>query len=339
MSQSFVYFEDLLRAYRKSRVIFSAFELKIFENLARKARTINQLHKIIDCDPRGLQTILDALQAMKLVQKTEDSYVIIPELTPYLDPSSEYYCGGQIAHEIFLAKRWEHLTDSIRTGNPAKKTDHPESAESINRFISAMSELGQRSARLVVDKIPFGDKENILDLGGGPGRYMEAFISAFPSVKVTLFDQPETITAARHRFHDHPDIHRINFIAGDFFDNSFGNQYDTIFLSNIIHIFGPEGNRILLKKCRDHLVTAGRMLIKDMFLDDNRGGPLNTTLFALHMHLSTKSGKCYSIAELKSILKSVGFIYKHKYSLTKYSSVIEAQQDKNLKGRNVNDRL
>ena len=325
MSKEFAHFEELMRAYRQSYVIFSAFDLGIFKILGWESHSCNQLVKKTGCNLRGLEMLLTALQAMNLIIKIDNKYLLNPDLTPYFEPSSAQYCAGQIEHEHFLMKRWDHLTDSIHSGQPVKKTDVANTPEIVQRFISAMSHLGQRSAPLVVENIPFVDSEKILDLGGGPGRYLEAILNEFPRTEVTLFDQPETIDTAQNLLRDHPAYDRMNFICGDFFEDNFGNTYDTIFLSNIVHIFGPEKNHDLFKKCADHLVSGGRILIKDMFLNDDGSGPLNTSLFALHMLLSTDSGKCYTFEEMKNLLKRTGFRYSRIYTLTEFSFVIEAK--------------
>jgi len=188
-----------------------------------------------------------------------------------------------------------------------------------------MSDVGRRSAKLVVKTVPFRDDETILDMGGGPGQYAEAFCEAFSGVHVTIFDQKKTIDAAQVFLKNHRARSRISFIAGDFFTDSIAQQYDSVFCSNVIHIFDSEQIFELFKKWRTFMKPDGRILIKDLYLNNKKNGPLNNTLFSLHMLLSTESGTCYTQLEIVQLLKDAGFELIKKYPLSEFSAVIEGK--------------
>jgi cyclopropane fatty-acyl-phospholipid synthase-like methyltransferase len=323
MLGTFREFEELLRAYRKSSVLLSAFELGIFKALASGPLSINQLEQHLGYSKRGLGALLTALLAMNVIDTLDDHYQINPKIASFLNPTSQHYAGGQIEHEVYLHKRWQYLSESIKTGQPSRRDSVTE--ETTRRFIAAMSDVGRRSAKLVVETVPFRKDETILDMGGGPGQYAEAFCAAFSSVCVTIFDQRETIDAAQEFLKNNHARSRISFIAGDFFNDSIEEQYDSVFCSNVIHMFNSEQILELFKKWRTLIKPGGRILIKDLYLNNTKNGPLNNTLFSLHMLLSTESGTCYKESEIIKLLTDAGFEVTKTYSLSEFSAVIEGK--------------
>jgi cyclopropane fatty-acyl-phospholipid synthase-like methyltransferase len=222
-----------------------------------------------------------------------------------------------------LNKRWIQLSASIKSGKPVKKTDEQTNPEDTQRFIKAMANIGQRNAPIMLEKIHFSGNERILDLGGGPGKYIEKFCDKYPEMQVALFDQPETIRKAQSALSKHRCYKNINFISGDFLEDSLGKDYDVIFSSNVIHIFGPKEVKIIFDKCYQALKSGGRLLIKDFFLNNENTGPEFTTLFSLHMLLSTNGGRCYSEGEMISLLENSNFVHGRTTKLTESSVVIE----------------
>ena len=117
---------------------------------------------------------------------------------------------------------------------------------------------------------------------------------------------------------------RLKFISGDLFDDDFGSDYDTVLLSNIIHIYSPRENKTLFKKIYKALNEGGRFVLYDFFLKDNKIEPYDAALFAITMLLYTKTGNSYTFSEVESLLKNEGFKYIKRSKVGHGSSIIEA---------------
>ena len=65
------------------------------------------------------------------------------------------------------------------------------------------------------------------------------------------------------------------------------------------------------------------ILIKDFIITDETRQLPFTHLFALHMLLSTETGRCYSDQEVETFYNKSGFRMAEKYHLTETSLVIE----------------
>jgi ubiquinone/menaquinone biosynthesis C-methylase UbiE len=314
---------EILRAYRKSEALFVAHELGVLDRISQQPADSEKLVKDLELSKNGLERLLSALCATGIVTKEKEHYSLSVDFHPYLNPDSVDYIGGLINHEIHLHKRWNRLSESIKSGKPVKNSTEPPKPEDTKRFIEAMSVIGRRIAPILMKKIGFQGNERLLDLGGGPGIYVEFFCETYPDMRVVLFDQPDTIRVAQSNLSNHKNLKNMRFISGDILADDLGKNYDVIFSSNVIHIFGPSDVQMIFDKCQCALKPGGRLLIKDFFLNDDLTGPEFSTLFSLHMLLSTEGGKCYSEKELISLMEESNFSHRQSVNLTENSMVIE----------------
>ena len=69
--------EDLLalgRGYQGAAVLVAAAELNLFDSLATGPLTAANLARVNQCDLRGVTILLDALVALRLIEKSEVGY-------------------------------------------------------------------------------------------------------------------------------------------------------------------------------------------------------------------------------------------------------------------------
>ena len=126
MPDTFHEFEELLRAYRKSSVLLTAFDLGIFRALTDGPLSISQIEQQLGYSKRGIGALLTALSAMNVINISDNRYQINPEIAAFLNPASKQYAGGQIEHEIYLHKRWQYLSESVKTGEPSRRDSDSE---------------------------------------------------------------------------------------------------------------------------------------------------------------------------------------------------------------------
>ena len=320
---SFDQLSQLFRAYRKSHAIFTAYKLGVFNRISKNPVEIDTLVKELGLSRKGLLRLLSVLCALGIIKKDIDVYTLSADYEKLLSPNSPDHIGGLIDHEIHLNKRWGKLSESVKSGKPVKKVEVQTNSIDTQRFIRAMAAIGQRAAPILLEHVGLRGTEHLLDLGGGPGIYAQKFLDEYPNLQITLFDQPETIKVAQTELSNHASFRNINFISGNFLNDPIGENYDIIFSSNVIHIFGSDALKSLFEKCYLALKEGGRILIKDFFFNDDYTGPVFTSLFSLHMLMSTESGKCYSESDMISLLESSKFSHSRSIKITENSKVIE----------------
>ena len=80
---------------------------------------------------------------------------------------------------------------------------------------------------------------------------------------------------------------------------------DLILLSNILHDWDVTECEQLVKRCAAALPENGRLLIHDVFLNDDLGGPLPTALYSAALFTITE-GRAYSGEEYRAWLQAAG---------------------------------
>ncbi len=280
-----------------SRVLLTANNLRIFDHL-EKAGTAEEIATMIHADTRGTEILLNALAALGLVKKTSDSFRNSARAKRFLVEGSPHYQGDILRHGDTLWRNWSLLDEVVRTGKPARAAHDHES------FIRGMHNNALLRAEKVIGKLDLKGVETALDLGGGPGTY--SIELARRGIAVTLFDLPETIPVSRD-IANKSGINGISFMAGDFFADDIGEGYDLILISQVLHSFSPDDNRLVLGKCLKALRNNGRIAIYEFLIDKTLTAPMHSALFSVNMLVNTGGGRAYSPREIMSWLSRTGF--------------------------------
>ncbi|MBT8359682.1 MAG: methyltransferase domain-containing protein [Desulfobacterales bacterium] len=294
-------------AYWRGCALQAAVRLRIFSILGEEQKSLEEVRSALDADRRGTEYLLNALAAMRLINKHADFYQNSDEAVELLTESSGRYIGHIILHHHHLLDGWAQLDQAVRQGAPVAKRSYGEEVERES-FLLGMFNLAMGSAPLVAAKVVLDGKKKLLDLGGGPGTFSIHFCRRNPDLQAVVFDRPTTKpfmqkTAAAFNLTD-----RINFIGGDFNrDPITGGPYDVAWLSHILHSNGPKQCQDLIEKTYDILEPGGEILIHDFILKDTKDSPEFGALFSLNMLINNPEGRSYSGAEIAVMLESAGF--------------------------------
>jgi len=148
----------------------------------------------------------------------------------------------------------------------------------------------------------------LLDIGGGSGTYVQAFLDACPNMRATLFDLPQVIEMARRRLGDAGLLERVHLVPGSFYEDDLPGGHDLALLSAIIHMNSRDQNLELYKKILGALLPGGRLVIRDHVMSSDHTQPSGGALFAVNMLVATQGGDCYSLEEIRETLESAGFV-------------------------------
>ncbi|MDQ3529070.1 MAG: class I SAM-dependent methyltransferase [Actinomycetota bacterium] len=120
------------------------------------------------------------------------------------------------------------------------------------------------SAELVRDDL--GSVQHIVDLGSGPGGFLEVMLDAFPGATATWVDQSEPmLERAKERLD--PLGHRVTFMLADAGDagSLMLPEADVITSSRMIHHFAPARTQDLYRVIHDSLRVGGWFCNVDHF--------------------------------------------------------------------------
>ena len=293
---------SLIRGFQASRVLLTAIELDIFGQLGAGA-TAGEVAQRIETNPRATEMLLNALVAFEALDKTGDRF--LPK------PFCELLTGERRVgwlHTAHLWTSWSQLTRCVRTGSPAQVDEIARREPGWQQaFIAAMENSAIERAPLVADALGGGPIHKMLDVGGGSAAYSIAFARKHPELEATVFDLPEILPITSGYIDAAEMRSQLRMVAGDLRTDRFGEGYDLVLLSAICHMLSEEENLDLLKRCRAALVSGGRIVIQEFFLNDSKTGPIPATLFSLNMLIGTAGGAAYSTAEYSHWLQLAGF--------------------------------
>lgn len=249
--------------------------------------------------------LLDALVACGALTKSGDVY----RNTPATESSLTGEGRMATMHAVHLWDTWSTLTQAVKAGTCVQRPGVEARDESwTEAFIAAMHRNASARAPQVVTALGGDGVRRVLDVGGGSGAYSIAFAQAWPGVSVDIIDLGPVTQIAQRHIKAAGVSDRVRVVVGDLTRDPLGRDYDLIFVSAICHMLDEEGNRDLIRRCREACSPGGRIVIQDFILDETRTAPKHAALFALNMMVGTKGGNSYSEGEYARWLTEAGFV-------------------------------
>lgn len=299
---------EMARSYQTAAVLTAAADLDLFSPLAAEPLEAPALARKLECDPRGLTILLDALAALQLVVKQDERYSLAPGVETCLTPSGSNSVLAMAQHQGNCLRRWAQLARVVKTGQPAERRPHLDGeADELESFIGAMDNISAPVAPQIIRAIQPLEFRHLLDVGGASGTWTTAFLRACESATATLFDLPDVLPLARRRLARAGMEKRVTLAAGDFLKDTLPNSADLAWVSAIVHQNSREQNRHLFAKVYQALVPGGRIAIRDMVMDETRTRPVSGALFAVNMLVATQGGGTFTFDELNEDLRAAGF--------------------------------
>jgi precorrin-6B methylase 2 len=299
---------DLGRSYQSAAVHGAAADLDLFSALARAARTADQLAAALQCDARGLTILLDALVALRLLEKSGVRYALPPGVEALLTAQGPQTILAMAQHHAHCLRNWAQLATVVKSGRPAQLIPSVRGQTGDQEaFIAGMHNISAPIADQVIQALQPLHFNHLLDIGGASGTWTIAFLRACPSGQATLFDLPHVIPMARPRLaaaglHD-----RVRLVPGDFYTDALPTGADLAWVSAIVHQNSRAQNRALFARVFAALVPGGRIALRDVLMDQSRTRPVAGALFAVNMLVATEGGGTFTFAELREDLAAAGF--------------------------------
>ena len=311
---------ELIDAFRRSKVMFTAVSLGLFNYLSDGPKDVRSLASLTRTDPGALERLLDACAAMALLDKRDGWYSNLPVAQTYLSRTSPSTLSGYVLYSNrALYPLWGNLEDAIREGsNRWEQTfsaqgaifDHFfESEAAMRDFLAGMHGFGLLSSPLVTAAFDLSRFRRLVDVGGATGHLAIEICRAYPNVHAAVYDLPGVAEVAQEYIARSGMADRIEIIAGDFFQDALP-EGDLFSLSRILHDWSETNIHQLLRRIHSRLPAKGALLIAERLLNDEKTGPLNALLQSLSMLVCTE-GKERTLSEYEALLREAGFAEVH----------------------------
>lgn len=296
----------LANSFRESRVLLTAFELKIFTLLDRHMIPSEEIAKKTNADARAMDRLMNALCAMGLLKKTHGKFYNTELASKYLVEGKPDFMGN-LYHTNNLWDNWSFLTDSVIKGNSAVDSeDETDGNDWVEAFIGAMHYRGVHQGKILSMMIDLTDVKTMLDVGGGSAAFSMEIVKRNSSISAVVLDLPKVIPLTKKYVSETGLIDKFSFIEGDYLTKKIEGSYDLILLSAIVHINNYDQNKMLVKKCADVLNKKGMIIISDFVMNEDRTKPVHGALFSLNMLVGTECGDTYTEKEIKDWFQSAG---------------------------------
>lgn len=305
---------ELLSAFRKSQVMFTAVHLGVFDALAKGPQKTGALAAELNLNEDALVRLLGACDMLGLVRRNHGTYENTPAANAYLTSGSSERMLGYIGYsDVVLWQMWDHLPDAIREGTHRWKqtygSDGPifshfyRTDEARREFLMGMHGYGRISSPQVVNAVDLSRFKTFVDLGGATGHLALAACRRWSNLNGVVFDLPEVLKITAEFVN--PARDRVTMVGGDFFVDALPKG-DVYALSRILHDWTEEKILKLLQRIYDALPPGGGLFIGEKVLHDDKAGPEWAVLQSLNMLVCTE-GKERTVAEYETLLSKVGF--------------------------------
>ncbi|MFY9656371.1 MAG: methyltransferase [Methylocystis sp.] len=298
-----------------SKTLLSAVELGLFTELAKGPADLATLQQKLGLHERSARDFLDALVAMKLLEREKGLYSNTPETDLFLDRGKPSYVGGLLEMaSARLYAHWDHLTEALQTGR--RQAENKESDDvfaslyadekRLEGFLSAMSGGSLGPARAMAEKFPWSQYESFVDVGPAQGMLPATIARAHPHLSGAGFDLPAVKPIFERFIASQGLTERVRFISGDFFTDNLPSA-DVIVMGRILHDWDLAQKRMLLAKAYDALPKGGALIVYESMIDDERRENVHGLLMSLNMLIETPGGFDYTGADCKEWMRAAGF--------------------------------
>jgi acetylserotonin N-methyltransferase len=307
---------DLVEAFRRSKTMFTAVQLGLFDALAESPQTLPALAEKLKLNEGALLRLLSGSVALGLLHNENGTYFNTPASTRLLTSNSPDTLAGYIRYsDQSLYPLWGHLEEAVRTGTNRWEQvfgsrnalfDHYFRNEtSAASFIGGMHGFGQIASQRIAQAFDLSRFQTLVDLGGATGHLCVALCTAWPNLQATVLDLPAVEKYALACIESTPVADRIRFHASDFFADPLPPS-DLYALGRILHDWTDEKIGRLLAKIIASLPPGGALLITETLLADDKSGPLYSAMQDLNMLVCTE-GRERTRAEYSELLSDAGF--------------------------------
>jgi ubiquinone/menaquinone biosynthesis C-methylase UbiE len=309
-------FEAFRGSYSTELLAAAIGHFNLFAHLTSGPLSFDDLRTRLNLESRPAHVLFTALCAMGLLARSNNQFSLTPLAAEHLTPGGPF----EVSDYVSLAAQSPgvlEMVERLRTNRPAgAKPGGPgasfiyrqglesamESEASARKLTLALAGRAKNVAPVLAQNLPIENARLILDIGGGTGIYSIALLQKHPTLKAIIFDRAEVLKVAAEMAATCGVSDRITLQPGDMFTGLLPANADIILLSNILHDWDVPECQTLINRCATALGPSARLIIHDVFLNDDLTGPLPLTLYSAALFTMTE-GRAYSAAEYRQMLQ------------------------------------
>lgn len=305
--------EELAYGFAQFRTLAAAVQLGVFDRLHGHGLSPRNFAEAFGFKERPARVFLTALHALGLVERKGPVVRNSALADAYLVSSSPLYYGDLLRR--FDAESYENfrfLEHALRTDQPVVPVEGDvfraihRDPEATRAFYASMHGNAIVWARELAQRYDFSEHKVLLDVGGGTGTYAIEACRQHKGLRAIVFDLRPALDLARERIAEAGLTDRIELAPGDFFEDALPPGADVALLSAVLHDWPEEKIAAILVRVREALPPDGTVLVRELFVKDDRTGPLYAAMSSLIMLLEVH-GENYTWSSYEGWLGAAGF--------------------------------
>jgi SAM-dependent methyltransferase len=294
-------------AYTLARLIMVATKLGVFEALAERSATPQEVAARCGTNSVGTEKLLFALAGAGYVRSENGRYALTHVSRKWLLAESPRSIADKLLLQFHEWDWLERAEDYVRTGEPLElhsMTDD-EQWDLYQRGMRAMANAfaGEAVRRMPVPK----DATDMLDIGGSHGYYSVALCRRNERLRSVILDLPQAVEHAAPLLAAEGMGDRVVHLAGDALTEDLGTDaYDLVLVAQLVHHFSEAQNRDLAARIARALRPGGVHAVLDEFRprsakDAGQVGALLEFYFAL-----TSQSGTWAVEEISDWQRQAG---------------------------------
>lgn len=329
-----------------TQAVGAAARLELADRIGDGEADTDELARGCGLPAEQLGRLLRALASLGLCVEPSPGRFALTEAGALLrrdTPASLLAFAAFLTHDVFQ-RNWLNLEESLGTGRPAFDTEFGEPVydylsgrpELAALFHSAMSRrhLPLEMASAISAVYDLGPFRTVVDVGGGDGTLLAAFLDRYPLLTGTVYETEAGVARARETIAASGLADRCRAVAGDFFVDVPAGA-DLYLIKNVVLNWDDERAGAILRRVRAAMPDHAKLLIAEPVLPDtadvdtiNHAALENPYLTDLHM-LVTIGGRQRTRAEYTALCAGAGLRVTEVVPLAQElnASLIEAVPD------------
>jgi ubiquinone/menaquinone biosynthesis C-methylase UbiE len=299
-----------------SKTLLSAIEMELFTELAEHSEPLEMLQGRLGLHQRAARDFLDALVALKFLERHDGQYSNTPSTAFFLDKRKPSYIGGILEmanHRLYPF--WGHLTTALRTGSPQNESKDGGSDPFIplyadparlKQFLGAMTGISHGGNMAIARLFPWQQYKTAVDVGTAQGDLITQVALGNPQIEGTGFDLPAVGPIFEEYVETNGLLSRVKFAAGSFFEQPLPKA-DVVMMGHILHDWDLETKRMLIAEAFRALPPGGAYIVYECIIDDDRSSNAFGLLMSLNMLIETSGGFDYTGRDCMQWMKEAGF--------------------------------
>jgi hypothetical protein len=286
--------------------------LRIADHIASGVNTAPELAAASNADADTLDRVLRHLATLGVLTRTDAGQYALTALGDELRDDHPFGIRARLDIDGGVGRAelsFVQLLHSVRTGAAAFPAqfgrdfwdDLSLDAVRSAAFDAEMGADVTAWAPAIISAYDWGSLDTVVDVGGGNGSLLAALLTAHPHLRGIVVDLPSTAENARKLFAAADLSDRADVVAGSFFD-PLPPGHSGYLLTAIIHDWGDEPARAIVRRCADAAGAEGKVFVIEKIGTD---GVAPNTEMDLRL-LVYMGGRERDLDELTALIESAG---------------------------------